>query len=381
MATPPVSAVPKVTFVDHDYSSDVSGKECHVCTWLNQSWKVPEALYPAIHERVENLAQYYLKEVIQKDVNRCSELQVVPNVNMESELVDLFVKLFSEKTNIHIHIVKSPYQNYPHIHPIFKTVSRVKSGWPPETWNFAFMWSRNKYLKTVATTPTRKITYVPDPCAAYRQLFNRAMEGKDTDVTIKVGTSSLYTAHKVILCAFSTYFNTLLNSGMKEASTSTIEVNDSTPKAVKAYLEFLYTQQIEKIEDAEAYSLQDLLDILELAYKGMNERLAECCLARIQSLLTPENYYTFFQPLLSVSLSHPSLLQRCCEMITGNAAALGAFKMTLRNVFSEYKDWKKIEEITRGSMPDMHRIIMQYSEFQGEEWWPSTPADAAAAAQ
>lgn len=63
-----------------------------------------------------------------------------------------------------------------------------------------------------------------------------------SDFTIYV-KSSVYKVHKVIISARCTFFRMLLNSGMKDASKSSIRFNDFDPKAFDIIIEWMYSDK------------------------------------------------------------------------------------------------------------------------------------------
>ncbi|KAG8192315.1 hypothetical protein JTE90_002136 [Oedothorax gibbosus] len=100
-----------------------------------------------------------------------------------------------------------------------------------------------------------------------------------SDFTLKVGNEELK-VHKLILCARSTVFNSMLTTDMKESITHCLEITDFDPHVVKAMLQYIYCGQVEEIipdlgiqlySIADKYNLQDLKNIcVKFLLKNLN---------------------------------------------------------------------------------------------------------------
>ncbi|KAG8192308.1 hypothetical protein JTE90_002129 [Oedothorax gibbosus] len=89
------------------------------------------------------------------------------------------------------------------------------------------------------------------------------------DFTIKVGDEE-FKCHKIILCARSSVFHTMLTTDMKENLTNCLEITDFDPSIVKTMIHYIYCGQVQDLTPeisiqlyfiADKYNLQDLKDI------------------------------------------------------------------------------------------------------------------------
>ncbi|KAG8192297.1 hypothetical protein JTE90_002120 [Oedothorax gibbosus] len=90
-----------------------------------------------------------------------------------------------------------------------------------------------------------------------------------SDFTLKVFDEELK-VHKLILCARSSIFNTMLNCDMKENRTNCLEITDFDTSIVKTMIHYIYCGQVQDFSPelsiklysiADKYNLQDLKDI------------------------------------------------------------------------------------------------------------------------
>ncbi|KAG8181914.1 hypothetical protein JTE90_012470 [Oedothorax gibbosus] len=101
-----------------------------------------------------------------------------------------------------------------------------------------------------------------------QHLYNSKMF---SDFTLRVGDEE-FKAHKNILCARSSVFNTMLNCEMEEKLTNCVKITDFDPPTVRKMLNYIYCGQVEDLTPevalqlysaAEKYNLQDLKDICD----------------------------------------------------------------------------------------------------------------------
>ena len=137
--------------------------------------------------------------------------------------------------------------------------------------------------------------------------------GEDTDVTIRVGDES-FQAHKSILAARSVYFRSLFRSGMAEAVSNEIKIEDADPRAFKELLRFLYSGLSPNDLGAIAMSL------LPLADRFGALPLKELCVTAVEKAVEVETVIDS----LSLAQSHscPSLNDKCLAFIKANRQKL-----------------------------------------------------------
>ena len=100
-----------------------------------------------------------------------------------------------------------------------------------------------------------------------RKFYSRSVL---TDVILKVEDTSI-PAHKVVLGAFSRYFEAMFSHGMKEASSNEVEFLDMDPKALKDIVDYMYSGSLE-IDQQNAESLLSAASMLQ-----MPEIVEKCC--------------------------------------------------------------------------------------------------------
>lgn len=73
-------------------------------------------------------------------------------------------------------------------------------------------------------------------CAQFRE------QGLFTDVQLKIG-KTVFSAHRVVLAAYSSYFHAMFTNGMKESSQEVIELKDESisPDSLKIVMDSIYT--------------------------------------------------------------------------------------------------------------------------------------------
>jgi len=101
-----------------------------------------------------------------------------------------------------------------------------------------------------------------------QQLWDAAVNKKMTDVEFLVGEEA-FGAHRSLLSARSPVFAGMFASGMKEAETGQVRIDDTDPKIFQCFLKFLYTGMYEP-------SPMDS-DLLTVADKYQVETLMELC--------------------------------------------------------------------------------------------------------
>ena len=90
-----------------------------------------------------------------------------------------------------------------------------------------------------------------------KQLWAAAVNRKMTDVELLVGKESLG-AHRSLLSARSPVFAAMFASGMKEAATGQVRIEDVDPATFKQFLKFLYTGTFEtSAMDKELFIIAD----------------------------------------------------------------------------------------------------------------------------
>lgn len=91
-------------------------------------------------------------------------------------------------------------------------------------------------------------------------------------VTIHVleisGKKTTFVEHKSFFCYYSPFFKETFNGSSREAETQTINLKNTTETAFELMVNWIYTQQLDDVEDNKAYwVLDDLVELWLLADK------------------------------------------------------------------------------------------------------------------
>ncbi|XP_022769367.1 BTB/POZ domain-containing protein At2g30600-like isoform X2 [Durio zibethinus] len=136
--------------------------------------------------------------------------------------------------------------------------------------------------------------------------------GEYSDISICIeGQGFIARAHKVILGLYSVPFAKMFTNGMCESSSTEVCLQDVSPAALKAMLEFMYCGEL-RIEDTEDFGTL-LLQLLLLSDKyGISLLHQECCKMLLECLSEDS-----VCPILQVVSSIPScnLIKETCERI------------------------------------------------------------------
>jgi speckle-type POZ protein len=115
-----------------------------------------------------------------------------------------------------------------------------------------------------------------------KQLFERKLL---TDVVIHVKDEK-FDAHKLILSARSQVFLAMFQSDLTEAQSNTIKIEDIKPAVFKEVLRFIYTDQVEQLDEIAE-------ELLAVAERYMLELLKSKCESHLARKITVENCVDF----------------------------------------------------------------------------------------
>jgi len=110
------------------------------------------------------------------------------------------------------------------------------------------------------------------------------LSGAGADIYFVLGSQNI-PAHRAILMARFPYFESMMKSGMKEASNSEITINDDDFSSFSEMLKFIYCGRIPKNLKEVADKLLPLADKYQLAY------LAKVCEGSMLNNISSENVY------------------------------------------------------------------------------------------
>ena len=165
---------------------------------------------------------------------------------------------------------------------------------------------------------------VPEPQMSKDLL--RMLESENfADVTFVVGDTKVK-AHKCILASRSNFFENMFSVGMREAQESVISVQDISLPTFRKLLEFIYSDQLVKIENAD-----QAIDVLVAANKYGLDRLKRLCEKYLVSLIELDNVIE----LLYLSDMHQAVeLKRMCINYT----------MMYFDIVTKREDFKKLSK-------------------------------------
>ena len=139
--------------------------------------------------------------------------------------------------------------------------------------------------------------------AAYEELFRSSIA---SDVTFVINNEEIK-AHEAILSIRLPYFEKMLTSGMVEAQTKRIVVEDADPDVFKSMLKYIYCGKLPDELDASADKMLPLADKFDLP------DLREACLHWLEKGLSKENVC---DTLIIADLYRcPDLKKKCLEFL------------------------------------------------------------------
>lgn len=146
--------------------------------------------------------------------------------------------------------------------------------------------TRESTLVTTATRASGPITHIATPPLSAPPSYMASLFGQKSlaDVTIVLSNRRKLDAHRVVLAMRSDVFKSMLSSRMAESNTNQIVIDDCEPKTVRAFIQYLYTDQLP------ANSSEDMLSqLLGMANKYQVPALEQACIGPIRRKLNSDN--------------------------------------------------------------------------------------------
>jgi len=168
-------------------------------------------------------------------------------------------------------------------------------------------------------------TIVPRDPSLHDDLLKLLTQPKQAEIVTLIVGDQKFEAHKDILLTRSSYFQTLFDSGMREAQTNVIPIEEAEPKHFRELLAFIYSGLPPTNLPTIAHSLLPLAD----RYAIM--ALRNTCITAIISTLSLKNVIGVM--LLADTHSCPELTKKCLPLIKENIKTL---KTT--------EDWKELKK-------------------------------------
>lgn len=172
--------------------------------------------------------------------------------------------------------------------------------------NFSFTSSFNEMKYTIILQITWNLedavtcSNSPNPYLEMSEFF---MAQSLSDVTIEIGDERIF-AHKLILCAASPVFHTMLTSEMREKKENSIVIEDIEAEVMKIVLKILYTGQDEDLNNVEM-----AWDAMAVAEKYDMKKLKGQCEQKLLDNLSVNNA---LQILDEADTYQAELLKREC---------------------------------------------------------------------
>eukprot|EP00928_Gymnodinium_smaydae_P031062 TRINITY_DN22923_c0_g1_i1.p1 TRINITY_DN22923_c0_g1~~TRINITY_DN22923_c0_g1_i1.p1 ORF type:complete len:413 (-),score=37.59 TRINITY_DN22923_c0_g1_i1:192-1430(-) len=146
--------------------------------------------------------------------------------------------------------------------------------------------------------------------------------GEGSDVTLRCGDVAI-PCHSLILSTRSTVFRQMLQLNMKEADSREVHIVDFEPVAVKWFVHYLYTGELDPEAEADK---EALCHLLQIAHKYETTHLAEYCEALVSRSLTVENVAE--RLCLADMYNRPELRVACLDFITRTPGVLADVQST-----------------------------------------------------
>jgi len=176
---------------------------------------------------------------------------------------------------------------------------------------FGNLWSLPLNLPKTVTKPT-KPSSSSDLTNIQKTMKQFLTEAPYSDISFEV-ESQIIPAHKGWLTQKSKYFMNMFSSGMTEAQASMIKISDMKATTFKAFLEFLYSDQVD-------LNFNLALELLQQADKYSVPELKRACEEYLAKSLTRENYATIGK--IAELVDATSLRQAVVNLIAKNMRTL-----------------------------------------------------------
>ena len=194
--------------------------------------------------------------------------------------------------------------------------------------------------------PLKKALIEVPPCSMGNELLAMFEEGRGADVTFIV-QGKVIPAHSQILAARSTVCNCQLNSGMKESISKEVVVQNCDAETFKALLRFLYTDDLNQLEQLGPSSESESVIVNRLQAPFLQELLALSHLYQVARLRT------WCEKKLSENLTVDDCLSVLCQAHLYDAkqleqACLTFIKDNFAQMVSSYdfgricKEWPEV---------------------------------------
>jgi hypothetical protein len=145
----------------------------------------------------------------------------------------------------------------------------------------------------------------------FKQLLNNS---ELSDVTFEIEGKLLY-AHTCILMARCEPLDCMLNGPMRESNDSIVKISDTTYECFKAFLEYLYTDSVEALNQFDV-DINFALDLLSLADQYLVEPLKQKCEDVVPKNITLDDVCYMLQ--ISMSRGANQLKKKCLQYIMVN---------------------------------------------------------------
>ncbi len=200
---------------------------------------------------------------------------------------------------------------------------------------------------TIAHTPVQCIEdyLYPDPANSLGAQLGVVLDGPDeglySDFTINAGERR-FKVHKLLLATRSPVFRAMIDSAMKEGSSSCVNIEDHSPEVVKEMLTYVYTGQAPNVKKL-------VEDLLSIAHKYQLDSLVLMCGKELRNRLTPGSAVLTLRQAEKYAIK--PLKTACLKYALGNfkqvekSAAFSALKTEEPELYLELLEAKTLSTV------------------------------------
>lgn len=234
---------------------------------------------PVTKERIETICNKWLNDIRNCGKNS-SSFNCSVSCKVDEKALQLIQNIFCEKFGI-IPVCRSIADPRVTNGISYLTLLEETEG-EKKVYNLKMIWTPDNQHVYPIKNPIKTMNYTQSPEKKMNDLLADAKEGRNTDLTFQIGEQLFY-AHSLILKERSIYFNSMLNSGCKEAvqENPIITLSDISPLAFEQFLQYAYMGSLADLCHAKDCLL--LLELFKLAHLYQQDDLKNHVLELLES--------------------------------------------------------------------------------------------------
>ena len=179
------------------------------------------------------------------------------------------------------------------------------------------------------------------------------------DVTLVVEDGKEFKAHRKVLSEASSFFDKLLNSGMRESIDGVVRLEMLTGVGLGAALDFIYTGGVEILAEDNA---RDLIEMADYLFIPQLKTFAERVLAQKLNILNCTSIYYFAE-----IYQCKELVSDAKNFIHANFTNVAKTEEFLNMSSEEVNKWISSDEINVSSEEDVFKIILTWIDHDKSE--------------